>query len=56
MTAREQTIIRAVIKVLRGGERTIMDAYAISYGLPLHLRKPMKDTVADLLEALANDS
>ena len=52
MTAKERTVIRAVIRALEGADVVTMDALAFSYGLPAHNYKPTKVRAVALLKVL----
>lgn len=56
MTARERTVIRAVIRALEGGDRGTIDALSTSYGIPYSANKPRANRVAELLKALCDDN
>lgn len=53
MSAREKTVIRAIIKALRQRDKTDMDAYATSYSVPpYYLDADRSQKAGILLQAL----
>jgi hypothetical protein len=56
MTARERTVIGAIVDALMGGSTERVDALSVAYGIPVHGFQPIKYRAAALLQALIEAS
>jgi hypothetical protein len=56
MTARERTVIRAVIRALRGDGYTTLEALMTAYGVQYRHNRLIKENVAVMLIALIEAS